>query len=187
MGDIPSTELGFCHSHEHLFIAEGKPSQLNPVLRIDDFEKTSEELHRFFRLGGRAVIDAQPVGCGRMADLLAAASEQTGVHIIASTGFHKASFYEKDHWLFQMDEERLARLFISEIEAGMYVGADRNWPAERITAKAGLIKTAIDEDQPGALCIKLLNAAALASLQTGVPIMCHTETHRQASSLPNIS
>jgi len=179
LGDIPKEQLGFCHSHEHLFIAEGKPSQINPVLRIDDFEKTKEELHVFRSLGGKAIVDAQPIGCGRMADQLAEVSRQTGIHIVASTGFHKQSFYYEDHWLFRYSEDRLAQIFIHEIEEGMYTGADNRDPEAQIQAKAGLIKTAIDEDLPGLTGIKLLNAAAQASLSTAVPIMCHTETHRQ--------
>lgn len=179
LGDIPNEELGFCHSHEHLFIAEGKPSQLNPVLRIDDFEKTKEELQVFQSLGGKAIVDAQPIGCGRMADQLTEVSRQTNVHILASTGFHKRSFYSEAHWLFRWGEEQLAQIFINEIEEGMYIGADNRDPDTQILAKAGLIKTAIDEDEPGLMCMKLLNAAAQAALETDVPIMCHTETHRQ--------
>ncbi|WP_053376493.1 phosphotriesterase family protein [Paenibacillus sp. FJAT-27812] len=179
LGDIPKEQLGFCHSHEHLFIAKGTPSQTNPVLQIDDFEKTKQELQVFQRLGGKAIVDAQPIGCGRMADWLAEVSRQTGIHIIASTGFHKQSFYPEDHWLLRWSEDRLATLFINEIESGMYIHADNRDPVDRIDAKAGLIKTAIEEDRPGLMAIKLLNAAAQASLETETPIMCHTETHRQ--------
>lgn len=179
LGDIPKEQLGFCHSHEHLFIAEGTPSRINPVLQIDDFGKTKEELLLFKSLGGKAIVDAQPIGCGRIADMLTEVSKQTGIHIIASTGFHKRSFYHDNHWLFRADVDRLANTFIAEIEEGMYVHADKQDPQLQITAKAGLIKTAIDEDSPGSICLNLLNAAAIASLETGIPIMCHTETHRQ--------
>ncbi|UKS24519.1 hypothetical protein LOZ80_23200 [Paenibacillus sp. HWE-109] len=179
LGDIPNEQLGFCHSHEHLFIAEGTPSRLNPVLQIDDFGQTKDELMVFKSLGGEAIVDAQPIGCGRMADMLTEVSKQTGIHIIASTGFHKRSFYSDNHWLFRGDAERLANTFIAEIEDGMYVHADNQDPRFQITAKAGLIKTAIEEDSPGSTCINLLNAAAMASLATGIPVMCHTETHRQ--------
>jgi len=179
LGDIPKEQLGFCHSHEHLFIAAGRPAQINSVLQIDDYEKTKNEVQVFHSLGGKAIVDAQPVGCGRMADWLTEVSRQTGIHIIASTGFHKQNFYVEDHWLFRWGEDHLAQIFINEIEDGMYIGADNHEPEIKIPAKAGIIKTAIEEDRPGLIAIKLLNAAAQASLETKVPIMCHTETHRQ--------
>ncbi len=179
LGEIRTEELGFCHSHEHLFLAEGTPSRLNPDLLIDDFDKTKEELLHFKSLGGSAIIDAQPVGSGRMGDLLEKVSRETGIHVIASTGFHKSIFYEPSHWLFHKDEQQLADLFVSELEEGMFVGADQAMPQQRIHARAGLIKTAIDEDIPGPTAVKLLNAAADASMRTGIPVMCHTETHRQ--------
>jgi hypothetical protein len=68
-GPIWSKQLGFCHSHEHLFIARGKLADINPSLCIDNFEKTVEELKLYKKSGGISVVDAQPVGCGRMANL----------------------------------------------------------------------------------------------------------------------
>jgi|GEM_PF-5119930 len=43
----PVSHLGFCHSHEHLFIARGTPALVNPVLVIDDYELTKQEALMF--------------------------------------------------------------------------------------------------------------------------------------------
>ncbi|MFD1414368.1 phosphotriesterase family protein [Oceanobacillus jeddahense] len=172
-------QLGFCHSHEHLFLAEGQPAKLNPALRIDDYEATIAELEMFRSIGGQAIVDAQPLGSGRMEAELAEASLQTGTHIIASTGFHKLAFYPDNHWIRTFSMEELKAVFIHELTAGMYVGTDSRPPKEYTNHKAGQIKTAIDAERLADPDKKWFIAAAQASIETGIPIMCHTETVEQ--------
>lgn len=184
LGVLEPERLGFCHSHEHLFLAEGFPATLNPDLCIDDIELTVEELQTFRTSGGQAIVDAQPLGCGRMERELAEASERTGVHIVASTGFHKLAFYPRDHWIRTMDEEELAELFKSELVRGMLTGTDKGHPASeqavRLEAKAGLIKTAVDAERMADPDKKWFAAAAEAAKAAGAAIMCHTEGPDQA-------
>lgn len=179
-GSIDSEQLGFCHSHEHLFIAKGAPSLVNPALQIDSFEQTVAELHLFRELGGKSIIDAQPIGAGRMEEWLYKASEITDIHVVASTGFHKMMFYHDDHWLFQYNVEQLADIFIQELQNGMYVDADVQEPVYQLSSKAGIIKTAIDSYMIGARNEHMFIAAAQAAVETGAPIMCHTESGEQA-------
>ncbi|GIO14113.1 phosphotriesterase [Cohnella xylanilytica] len=181
-GDIPPEKLGFCHSHEHLFLAPGHPQTVNADLRIDDYELTLRELREFRDAGGRAVVDAQPLGCGRMEAELALVSAEADVHAVASTGFHKLAFYPPDHWIRRLGEEELTRLFVGELEEGMLAGTDRLEPeaASRVDARAGLIKTAVDAERMADPDKRWFAAAAGASLATGAPIMCHTESPEQA-------
>src|SRR5659263_690134 len=120
-GDIEPEALGYCQCHEHLFIAKGISWEKVPSLILDDYLKTTEELELYFEKGGSAVVDAQPVGCGRMTAELLQASEQSGVHIIASTGFHKFDFYDSKHFVFEMDQSQLEQLFVDELTTGMYI------------------------------------------------------------------
>jgi predicted metal-dependent phosphotriesterase family hydrolase len=179
-GLIPASELGYCQSHEHLFIAGGRSAELVPSLRLDDPEKTSQELASYRRLGGMSIVDAQPVGCGRMAGQLYDASIRTGVNIISSTGFHKLVFYPEDHWIRTMDETALLELFTGEMESGMFIGCDASLPSRRIPSKAGLIKTASDTWGPSGEYTRYFEAAAEASRLTGRPIMSHTEMGKGA-------
>lgn len=174
-GKMTPQDLGYCQSHEHLFIADGLSARLVPSLRLDDFEATCSELELYRRCGGASIADAQPVGCGRMAELQLKASVATGIKILASTGFHKMVFYPDDHWIHEMDETKLAELFMEELQHGMYVGCDIEKPVEKIQAKAGIIKTASDVDGPTGEYEKLFQAAAEASVQTGATILSHTE------------
>ncbi|MEK8126619.1 hypothetical protein WMW72_01715 [Paenibacillus filicis] len=182
-GVIDSGELGFCHSHEHLFLEAGHPSSLNPALCLDDYDKTLAELRLLRGVGGRAVVDAQPLGCGRMEASLLDASVETGMHLIASTGFHKLDFYNEHHWIRRYDQERLTEIFIHELTIGMYVGTDREEPGDFIPARAGIIKTAMDEQRMNDPDKRWFYAAADAALRTGAPILCHIESYEQAEAL----
>lgn len=182
-GLIGASESGHFHAHEHIFMAEGPHTQINPALRIDDFEKSCEELLGFRSIGGSTLVDAQPIGCGRMAEALWEASLKTNVNIVASTGFHKSFYYDESHWLFSMDTDALAHLFSQEIMQGMYVGADAALPSRSINARAGVIKTAIDEERLHNPDKGWFVAAAKASIDTGAPILCHTESTEQGQFL----
>jgi phosphotriesterase-related protein len=153
---------------------------VNPALRIDDFEKTVEELRMYKELGGQSIVDAQPVGCGRMAEYLAESSRKTGVNIIASTGFHKLIFYAEDHWIKCLDEDELADIFIHELEKGMFVDGDYKVPEKAVLSKAGVIKTASDGEGITPEYKKLFKAAARASKSTGFSILSHTEMGKHA-------
>ena len=177
---IPSSTLGYCQSHEHLFIADGQSAKLVPSLRIDDFGKTVSELNTYKDFGGVSIVDAQPIGCGRMAEDLYNASVSSGINIIASTGFHKLVFYPQEHWIHTINEAELLYLYKSEIKYGMYINCDNALPSEQISAKAGIIKTASDLSGPTGEYRKLFNAAAKASTATGVPILSHTEAGKGA-------
>jgi len=179
-GPIPSSSLGFCHSHEHLFIADGQPSKVNSALRLDDFDKTVEELILYKKVGSVSIVDAQPIGCGRIATYQVEASKKTGINIIASTGFHKLIFYPYGHWIHSISQDALTEIFISELSLGMYTNADCELPSKRISALPGIIKTASDVDGVVETYKKLFAAAAEASVNTGTPILSHTEMGKGA-------
>ncbi len=189
-GDLKPEDLGYCQCHEHLFIARGISGEKVPSLILEDVDKTTEELTRYFRKGGRAVVDAQPVGCGRMAKELLIASEKSGVNIIASTGFHKLDFYAEDHFVYRLDENQLADLFIDELTKGMYIDRVNGSEVPQIMggAKAGIIKCASDgrdiRSSEGNLPIyrKLFTAAGKAAKAVNAPIMTHLEMGRGAES-----
>ncbi len=183
LGDIAPEELHYTQCHEHLLIEQDKSAEVSPVLLLDDLEKTTQELCRYRRAGGKAVVDAQPVLAGRMAEWQVKASEASGVHIVASTGFHKTIFYYDDSYLFSMQEEEISRLYIAEIRQGM-LSSKKNGGV-RIAARAGLIKTAVDAGGIDADRVyeKLHRAAAAAQRETGAPLMCHIEQGADAAKV----
>jgi phosphotriesterase-related protein len=173
-GDINPSVLGFCQSHEHLSIARSfHTAGLQQY--IDDPEKNISELMLYYSAGGRALVDAQPVGCGRDAEMLARISKKSGVHIIASTGFHKLSFYYENHWLHSAGEDELRDLFISELNQGMYLDGDTAFPSRQGSIKAGQIKTALDTENLSPRYQKLFTAAAEAAKAADCAFMVHIE------------
>lgn len=174
-GEISPEQLGFCHAHEHLFIANGPSAKVNPVLRLDSFPKTLAELRLYQSVGGQAIVDAQPVGCGRMAQLLFQVATESRIHVVAATGFHKLCYYPSGHWIYSISTEKLAEIFITEYREGMYVDGDYILPRERATTKPGVIKVAVDAAGLTPPYRRLLSAAAIAAQETGLPVLSHVE------------
>lgn len=174
LGDIPAEELGVCYAHEHVFIGPSWATQRFPEFLIDDVDAQGGELRGFFGDGGRAVIDAMPCNCGRSAWALAELSKLTGVHIVAPTGVHLPAYYPDWHWSHFYGEAELAELFIADIEDGIDAW-DYDGPRVRRTRhRAGVIKVAggstwTEREN------RIFGAAARAHLQTGCPILTHTE------------
>ncbi|MDR1128878.1 MAG: hypothetical protein LBL20_06160 [Treponema sp.] len=185
LGDIASRDLGFCQSHEHLFIRRGHSAEVNPVLCIDDFSKSLAELEAYYHAGGRALVDAQPPGCGRDPGALMELSRRSGIQIIASTGFHRMLYYPEDHRIFTAGADELARFFLAELNEGMYMEESRIptgfEPAAGIAAgprnpgRAGQIKTALEAGAFDRQSQKLFTAAAAAAVESGCAVMVHVE------------
>ncbi|MDF2539457.1 MAG: hypothetical protein K0S76_2478 [Herbinix sp.] len=189
-GDIPPEELGYCQCHEHLFIAKGISGEKVPSLIMEDVNKTTNELLMYHYCGGSAVVDAQPVGCGRMVKELRLASELSGVHVVASTGFHKLDFYNLDHFVYRLDKEQLTKLFTDELTIGMYTDKvnGNEVPSIGSSYKAGIIKCASDgrdirltEDNLP-IYKKLFAAAGRAAKVANAPVMTHLEMGKGADS-----
>lgn len=174
-GPIAPEELGFCQCHEHIAMSKGKSWYLNPALCIDDMAKSLEEVKRYKSSGGDSFIEAQPCGCNRMTEDLRKLSMKSGVHIVASTGFHKLCFYPDSHWIHSISETDLEEIFVRELTVGMYTDADYTYPSVQCSAKAGIIKTAYDTEELSPRYKKLFRAAASASLRTERIIMIHVE------------
>ena len=174
-GEILPEELGFCHSHEHLLLSRGESFRKSPVLLLDDFDRSLAEVNAYAAAGGRAVVEAQPVGCNRVADDLERLSLKSGVRIIASTGFHKMLFYPENHWIFRYSETQMEDVFLRGLTKGMFVNCDESEPEEQITAKAGQVKCALDTVGLDVQYRKLFCAAVRACKATGAPMMVHIE------------
>lgn len=173
LGDIRPDKLGWCQCHEHLFLEKGKSFEVSNALCMDDLEKSLKELAGYMKAGGNSCVDAQPVGCGRMAEALASASQISGVNIIAATGFHKLCFHEEDSPALKLDEDGLTELYIREITCGMRVspgGCEKVIPA-----KAGIIKVAVERGgiKCNAVYEKLFRSAVGAAKETGAPVLAH--------------
>lgn len=174
-GDIQPQDVGFTHCHEHTFLLPGPSMRVNPEMLLDDLEKTTEELAEFRAAGGRTVVDAQPIGPERAPRLQRLASERSGVNIVAMTGFHRAIYYEPEHFRFHESAEQLARRMIAEITTGM-CEYDLSGGARSTDICAGAVKFASDYHLIDGQAQKVAEAVATAHQATGAPILTHTES-----------
>lgn len=175
LGDIDPSELGVTYSHEHLFIGPSRAVDRAPHLLLDDADAMVRELAAPIGLGLRAVVDGMPCDAGRDVLALADISRQAGIHVVAPTGIHHERYYGPGHWSERIAVDELAELFVADIEFGIDA-LDYTGPIVRRTNhRAGVIKVAGSEGGPSARDRRVFEAAAIAHLRTGAPIMTHCE------------
>lgn len=175
LGDIPAENLGRTDYHEHAF----QTSPLLPEDKLDDAERSAGELSQLRDSGFSAMIDATPIGLGRMPETLAQISATAGLQVVASTGAHRDAHYEPGHWLQELTVPQLGELFSSEIRIGM-LHADQRTAATARTrddhpVRAGIIKAGIEYWRITRFERRVLEAAAMTHCETGAPLMVHLE------------
>lgn len=177
-GSLPVEAIRLMDGHTHAWIMP--PDGIAPEVRLDlhNAEAIQAELRDFRAAGGSALVDCQPYGCGRDANMLRKLSQETGVAITAITGFHQRKYYPPNHWLWSATEETAADFFIEELTVGMHETLGTETPQCATTIKVGYEGTI--EGQTRLLMI----AAARASAQTGALILFHTEQGKNVEALP---
>ncbi|HEY3371482.1 MAG TPA: hypothetical protein VGK10_11570 [Prolixibacteraceae bacterium] len=174
LGDIEPSQMGLTYSHEHIIIEESFPTVSNPLFILNDVDKVSDELIQLYNLGGRTVVDTMPANCGRNVEKLAEVSRRSRVHIIAPTGMHLEMYYLPNHWRYSYTADQLTRLFIDDISLGIDSNDYGGPIVERSPYKAGMIKLATADDRITDHQQKIFEAVVNAHLQTGAPILTHT-------------
>ena len=174
LGDIQPEEMGLTYSHEHIVIEEGFTTLNNPEFILNDTKLISLELNEFHQLGGRTMVDTMPAACGRNVLKLAEVSGNTGVNIIVPTGLHSEIYYPPNHWRYHLSVDELTGLFIKDITDGIDE-YDYNCPiVKRTKYKAGIIKLATGDEKITNHQHKIFEAVVNAHLETGAPILTHT-------------
>jgi 5-phospho-D-xylono-1,4-lactonase len=180
LGDLDPAELGATNCHDHLFIAGGAPVRAYPDFLLNDYEKGRQDVASYVRAGGHAIVEMSPIDWGRDAKNLVRVSAETGLAIIAATGFHKVTYYDDIHWIHHYSEEQLIDLLCAELRIGMDLHNYSGPIVERTDARAGVIKVGTRAEPFDATQKKLLRVAAAAHLETGAPIITHTEEGARA-------
>ena len=181
LGDIDPALLGPTNYHEHLF-------QVTPLLpgdELDDEDASGREAGLLQASGFAAMVDATPFGLGRDPEALARISSATGLHVVATTGRHREAHYASDHPTRSWDADRLAALFIADVEEGVpvsdaaHVSRDRAGESARTPdgspVRAGMLKAGIDYWRISPFERTTLDALAAAHRTTSAPVMVHLE------------
>lgn len=175
LGPIAPEELGVTMCHEHLAIdlcavRGDTDSTLSPT------DPVAQELEKLYALGCRAVIEVTCNDMGRRVERLRRYSLETGLHVVASTGFYLRPYHTP--WLLEASQEEVEELFVTELTSGI----------EKSGIRAGLIAeiaTGRDEISPSEH--KVFVAAAAASRRVGAAVSTHCDMgrlgHRQLELL----
>ena len=175
LGPVAPETIGLTDSHEHLFIRGGMPVLLYPDFRLSDYERIALDARMYKAAGGSAIVEMSPIDWGRDVTSMVRLARETGLHIIATTGFHKISYYSDIHWIYDYREEDLARLVCDELEVGIDLYNYNGPLVVRTRSKAGAIKVGTRTGSFSDVERKLLRVAATAHLRTGAPVITHTD------------
>jgi phosphotriesterase-related protein len=176
LGPAAPKELGTVDAHAHVWI-EPVPSAAPGSPVLDDRAASLEELSRFRNAGGGAIADCQPYGCGRNGRVLADLSRESGVRIVACTGFHLRKYYTAHAAPWCWSEEQAANFFTLELTRGLSETLDWTVPV-----RAGFIKVACEASVETS-AQHLLRAAAEASRCCGAALEIHTEKGQDADQI----
>ncbi len=178
LGDINPDELGVCDSHDHLIRSGGEEVRESKNFLMDSVNAAVSEFLDYVSAGGKSMVCMDPLGCGRnVPKMLEVAEKVRGSgHILMTTGFHKAAFYDtKISFLATVDPEKIADWCALEITEGMDKHSYNGPVVERTGAKAGLVKAGTGYASIHPFERKGLMVAAFTQQRTGCPIATHTQ------------
>ncbi|HEX5168472.1 MAG TPA: phosphotriesterase [Cyclobacteriaceae bacterium] len=167
-GPIATSQLGTALVHEHFlvdFIGADKinSDRWNPdevVKKVLPFLNEVKQYHV------KSIFDCTPDFLGRDVVLLQMLAKSSGLQIITNTGYYGAR--ENKHlppWAFTESAAQLAARWTDEFENGI----------QGTGVKPGFIKIGVDAgEQLSPLHRKLVEAAAITHLKTGLTIFSHT-------------
>jgi 5-phospho-D-xylono-1,4-lactonase len=169
LGQVSAAELGVTHSHEHL-VAYATPELVagDADLALDDPSRIVTDLTAFRAVGGGAIAEMTTIDYGRDAAALRRLSAETGVQMIAATGFNKGAYCRP--YTEGKPVEQIADWMVSEVLRGI---ADTQ-------VRAGMIKFGSSLNQIHPWEEIAGRAAARAHRRTGAPIVTHTEAGTMA-------
>jgi phosphotriesterase-related protein len=163
LGPLDTTDLGFTLMHEHIMVAApGIALDYPELLGMDRYERLVAEMKKIKEGGVDTIVDATTLDLGRDVSILVEASRQSGVHIIACTGW----WMDIPRWFNGISADQLAGVFVREIEEGI----------SGSTVKAGILKSASDVGGVKPQEEIVLRGVSRAHLKTGVPIMLHSHS-----------
>ncbi|MSQ26106.1 MAG: hypothetical protein EXR49_07570 [Dehalococcoidia bacterium] len=168
LGTIPTSKLGPTLTHEHVLVSPCG-MELDSTATLDyegELMRVVEQLLDLQRHGVTSIIDPLPLDLGRNVDFQADCAQRSGVNIIAATGLYidHGHFAGYPTYFKLRSLQELTTIYVKELTLG--VGPRK--------VKPGVIKCATGSGEISPNEKKALQAAARASLETGVPIVTHT-------------
>jgi predicted metal-dependent phosphotriesterase family hydrolase len=166
-GRIDANAMGFALTHEHIiadFIGAEKHSKAR--YNADEvFNTALPHLKALKETGCATFFAAEPAYLGRDVQVLKRLADATGLNILTNTGYYGAvnELFLPKHVQTETPEQLAAR-WIAEFKNGI----------DGTGIKPGFIKTSTDKAPLTPLQRKVITAAALTHLETGLTMLIHT-------------
>lgn len=172
-GRIPVDKMEITLVHEHILSIFGTAPQ-EPAEY--DESKAVEEVVPYLRyiksLGCNTVVDCSAAYLGRNVALLKKISEQAEFWILISTGIYGAADDRYvPEYAYKESAEQLAQRWIWEFKEGIQ-GTD---------VKPGFVKSGVDPGPLSTIDARLVRAAAITHLETGLLLQIHTSDNPEAA------
>ena len=168
-GPVDVTELGTALMHEHIFVLQ--PEALQNYGHVWGASYWDEEagvadaidkLRAVRSAGFRTLVDPTAPGLGRCIPRIQRVNAEVDLNILVATGVY--AFLELPNFLHYRSPEAIAELFVREICEGI----------DDTGVKAAFLKCAVEEHGLVGDIPRILDAVAIAALETGAPVMVHT-------------
>ena len=177
-GPVELDDLGRTLMHEHIFIMQPEALQnwghaFGPGY-WDEEERIADAVQKLTRVrehGITTIVDPTAVGLGRYIPRIRTVAERADLNIIVATGVY--AFLELPNFLGYRSVEAIADLFAREIREGI----------DDTGVKAAFLKCAVERHGLVGDVPRILEAIAIAAVQTGAPVMVHTNAEQRTGLL----
>ena len=172
LGDIAPEKLGVTLCHEHIFCGSGDMAKAFGSRFYDKERLISAAVGQLReakeKFGLCTVLDGTPIDLGRDVELMCRSAEESGVNIVASTGF----YYDERSFFGGTDAGMITELFLRECREGM----EDTWKTER-PVLPGMLKCATGGAGVTELNRMYLTVMGTVQRETNLPLFAHNE-HR---------
>ena len=168
-GPVDAGELGTTLMHEHVIIMQPEalqnyghafgPSYWDEQERLDD---AVAKLSAVREAGIRTIVDPTVPGLGRYIPRMQKLNAAVDLNIVVASGVY--AFLELPNFLAYRSVDAIAELFVREIREGI----------DDTGVKAAFLKCAVERHGVIGDIPRILAAIAAAAVETGVPVMVHT-------------
>ncbi len=168
-GPIAPEALGPTLIHEHVLVDFGGAAITGPHRWDRDrvVERMLPYLQAVREQGITALADCAPMFLGRDPLLLQRLAALCGLHLITNTGLYKEPYLPA--WAFDLSADELASRWIAEARTGIDAGG-----SDAGGIRPGFIKIAVNPGPLIPIQRKIVAAAALTHLATGLVVASHT-------------
>jgi phosphotriesterase-related protein len=177
-GPVDVDDLGSTLMHEHIFVLDPEAianygSAWGPMLWDEEVRVADAiaKLRAVSEAGIGTLVDPTVVGLGRFVPRIQRINAEVDLNIVVATGLY--AFMELPQFFRYRSADQLAELFVRDIRDGI----------EDTGVRAAFLKCAVEEHGLVGDVPTIVAAIAAASIDTGAPIMVHTNSAARSGLL----